>query len=492
MISEVVVLPNRIHLFSHNVPMCISRFYVLLFMSSALCLYSSCSKITNHTSTIVFPLENANDYLVEMEDIDAYLSFAKGLPPVKTANDVEVEVVSRDDSPVYYILKYCDGWEILSADKRGPVVLAKSGHKGIDSIKNNPLFKFWLSCLENEIIERRNRDESYIMSDEEQKNTETSIAFWSSLFSHNTDLHTRIGLPDEEDGYWKLTNTIVTEEIVDSVGHFTTTNWHQDSPFNFFCPPKSNDSSHKKPAGCIPIALAQVFTYLNNGLCIPINVNNAYYNDYYVNEIIHFNIDSVFWAGINNSSLSPAKLISHIGLEMGIVYGDDHSGIDDSLVSERLNTLCSIYGLDYTYYSQFSPTFISDCLLNQIPVVVNASGIVYTFLGIPTGYDDGHFFIIDGYDYVRYKTTNVYYYTIRDHGEEIITEQSRYIVTYSDPEILRIRMNWGWNAHDYCTGEFINDVSFALSGNWNPRVYNSDGSPSLDNFIYQRKLYYFN
>ena len=471
--------------------MCISRFYILLFLSSALIL-SSCNKITNHTSAFVLSFENANGFLVEMKDIDAYLSVAKGLPPVKSASDVDVEVVSRDDSPVYYILKYSDSWEILSADKRGPVVLAKSGHEDIESIKNNPFFQFWLSCLENDIIERRNRDDSYIMSDEEQKNTETSIAFWSSLFPQNTDLHTRIGLPDEEDGYWKLTNTIVTEELVDSVGHFTTTSWHQGSPFNFFCPPKTNDPSHRKPAGCIPIALAQVFTYLNNGLCIPINVNNAYYNDYYINEIVHFNIDSTFWAGINNSSLSAAKLISHIGLEMGIEYGDDYSGINDSLVSEKLNTICGIYGLNYSYSSQFSPTFISGCLLDQIPVVVNAAGIVNYFLGIPIGYDDGHFFIIDGYDYVRYKTTNVYYYTIRDHGEEIITEQSRYIITYSDPDILRIRMNWGWDAHDYCSGEFINDVSFALSGNWDPRVYNSNGSPSPDNFIYQRKLYYFN
>ena len=71
------------------------------------------------------------DFFVTVEDIERYGQYVERLhdnPPFGKA--INIETLLFDDEVAGYVVNFENGWQIVSSDKRGPVILAKS-RKGI-------------------------------------------------------------------------------------------------------------------------------------------------------------------------------------------------------------------------------------------------------------------------------------------------------------------------------------------------------------------------
>lgn len=95
------------------------------------------------------------EYFVTDKDVEAYIHF-KELLAEGEGKDFEVlEVVPmglNDEATLAYLLNYNDGWEIIAADKRAPMVLA-SGEEGSFSEHDAPEnVMAWIECLESDVL----------------------------------------------------------------------------------------------------------------------------------------------------------------------------------------------------------------------------------------------------------------------------------------------------------------------------------------------------
>ncbi len=132
----------------------------------------------------IFPVtevsENVSDeYKVSLKDVDCYVCF-KALEAKNKGHELSV----RDISPIFsekgdtllYIINYNEGWDVISADKRSPMVLATSESGSFTREPGDP-HDFYFAQLEDDLslfrkasdirlIETRSMDES------EQENVE--------------------------------------------------------------------------------------------------------------------------------------------------------------------------------------------------------------------------------------------------------------------------------------------------------------------------------
>lgn len=56
------------------------------------------------------------------------------LPVPRKKEIVSINPVTFDRDTAYYVLQYSEGWEVVSADKRGPIILAFSDTGDYDSM----------------------------------------------------------------------------------------------------------------------------------------------------------------------------------------------------------------------------------------------------------------------------------------------------------------------------------------------------------------------
>jgi hypothetical protein len=222
------------------------------------------------------------------------------------------------------------------------------------------------------------------------------------------------------------------------------TNWHQEYPFNTYCPPLSYGGGNV-PAGCTPIAMAQIMNFWQ--------YPSAY-----------------DWSSTNTwPHTEAARLIHDIGTTTGpffmgsfTSYGDNASGTNDAYCPYVFN--------DFGYSSADRTTSISDQILwgrkngtvyagllvdevlnHHRPVVVGGNSDVdhpwwispIGLVEVPGGV--GHSWVADGCD----RTTRIYEYTTTYNPEL----QGLFPPTISEVIYTQglLHMNWGWGA-GYNTG----------------------------------------
>ena len=149
----------------------------------------------------------------------------------------------------FYVVNLEKGWQIISSDKRGPIVLAESndGNFNIDEITDEE--KSWFNGIGEQIISRINAPEEYYsaLSEEGYANERLSLQFWNDIRGVISDI------------------SMVVQDTLqyESVDHLIPVCWHQNSPFNNYCPLVSQNSTYRCPAGCVAIAGAQTLYYLH-------------------------------------------------------------------------------------------------------------------------------------------------------------------------------------------------------------------------------------
>lgn len=354
-------------------------------------------------------------------------------------------VVSVDGDTLMYFVNYHEGWKIISADKRTPMEIANGDTGNISTNTDNKGFLLWLG------ITSADMKRILYAADDLLNFTPEQIAShrkeWIS--DNDSNAQSRGGggiLPpifiDETD--WSLVEIQTEEVYVNHVDHLVGAHWDQLSPYNYYCPPKDSGTGNK-PAGCAPVACAQMLQFLSTKFGMPqvvslngINVNMSDLYLPYTNTLIE---------------TSTPLLIRMIGEILGAHYGDNETSV--LLPLSKIKTFFSNNAYSSTKQS-YSVDKVKQNLGGGTPVIV--SGYSGTILGLPD-YTNGHTYLIDGYK--KFKTKTTYYYE-RSIGDPPHIEYNQEIF-YSTPHISKIKMNWGWWSQ-WENG--ANDGWYSLTGDW--------------------------
>ena len=185
-----------------------------------------------------------------------------------------------------------------------------------------------------------------------------------------------------------------TYHIKEKVKHRLETRWSQGYPYNMYCP---GNATEKYPAGCWPIAVAQVVAYYRS-----INNVSWEYNNSFGSATMHWNRiieDCKKWPdgsldGENQpqSSSEVAHLIRHIGIAMGADYGKKGTSVWENRGINYLRNYCGLSST--TTLNTFNAGICATFLRGRHSIVL-MKGAKGSFLGIQT--TSGHAWVIDGY-----------------------------------------------------------------------------------------------
>lgn len=407
-------------------------------------------------------------FFVTPEDVEAYINTL-----VMSGNRGKEEVLGilpygQDEDICSYVISYTDGWEMISSDKRGPIFLAKSDVGSFEQAISADYVRIWIECLMQDITVRRRLKDQYgrIITEETKQREEESIRFWQ-VINPNNPLNeflvpTKVWDGPEitfPDGRWELFSTVYTTVYTDSIGHLCEKKWHQDYPYNMFCPPAVLDTG-KCPAGCVAVAGAQMLKYLHDNLGTPASAPTSLTiwgggDGYSPNA----------WNLMETNDTIAAMPIRDVGHKVGMFYlFDGSSASTEDLVDNVLQP----YGIESTY-SNYVPGKVTMSLANEMPVIVSAyreSGFI----------PHGHSFVIDKCIYDICTVTSTYYWVwnphnvpMPEHGDSISVSQA---IVYT-----HIGMNWGWATDD-------DDLLFSPSGTWEVLVT----PPDPYHYDYDRKM----
>lgn len=418
-------------------------------------------------------------YFVSDKDVEAYIHFKK-LVAKSEKRELEVrEVVPlglNDEATLAYLINYNEGWEIITADKRAQRVLA-TDDKGSLSLKEAPeAVVAWIENLEMQILSLRScaaRPEW--ASDEAWGKMQESIDFWRAINAEGDFVMEHIGdtrgsgdnppiVPNTINaaviinpmiGHWELSNVIQNTDTVAS-DHLITTHWHQSGDYNRYCPSKTVGTGNA-PAGCGPVAVAQMEYFLHNKIGKPLlcpseiycsaNTSNV---EFGVNMYIS-NTSSTLWSSMGSDTDAAAKLIAGCGIKQEVEYGNTET----STTSTKIYNNLTADGLLFNYY-MYSDNIIKQSLTNGMPILIEASGT--------SGYTPiGHAFIIDRYKGIADIYTYCYEWVVDEPGNGTSMHplyKEEIEIDYESTEITQFGMNWGWTSSSY------DNMWFASAPRW--------------------------
>lgn len=372
-------------------------------------------------------------------------------------------IVYKDDTLMYLVnFQNNQGWELIAADKRLPIMLAENEEGGFEIKSLPPGLSVWLDDLANRIYELKQTDEGEITSREYQiwLNIETYSNYLSGAPTQkiiDQDL-----IPIDE-GYWTLVGVTTTNLPTITVGPFTQTKWGQGYPWNTCVPFTDNSLSTRCPAGCVAIAGAQMGYFLHDKLGVPVNAPGSgvcygYSDGSSKNYSFSFsNFSSSVWGSMAHYYYSSgtnyaAYLIGYIGMNIDMDYDEEGSatGMGD------LMDFYDDWGISCGDQDYSSSTVLSS-LNNGYPVIVSADRKYYTtFLGINIPHYRGHAWIIDGYESRRVKYTYYYEWVGLNTG---LTPLPELRTSESISTTKLFIMNWGYS------GDFDSN-RYTLTGDW--------------------------
>lgn len=400
-------------------------------------------------------------YFVSDEDIKSYLHFKKvsgnNNPPIV----VDVELFEFQGATLLYIINYQEGWEVISADKRTPYLLAKGSSNSMTMKKySDTPWGNWLFTVAIDVLRTR------LYGQETTYESNDNLRFWKLI----TEPESVIGMPllrkQEEgirlnpDGHYELTDTFV-QPMADSVciQHLTVTRWNQSD--NEYVPLKSipvNNTYDRAPAGCVAVAGAQMLYFLHYEWGVPQNAPNYAYCSGNVDNYSmgQSGSSSTIWNTMATSyDNEPAWiLIANVGTRVNMSYGNNGSSAN---TSDLVDNVFVDNGISCEYDSYDVDEIRTSLINNHVPLVVRANVID------PFGaWFAGHSFLIDKCVYYRNRITYTYTWVYdTPPGGGIVPEppQPYTVTTYTYHSMGFVGMNWGW-------GNVEIDSMFSPGGDW--------------------------
>ena len=429
------------------------RFHSFLFILLISLTYLGCSKDSSNEEyqpivkcSILKPDESIDSvFLVSHSDIEQYLIRQQIANGKRCVNLLQIDYLGF---PVGYMVEYESSWEILSADRRGPIILAECDEKNHEFNSFPDAAQDWLIALYQDIADRWARKEPLNTENEEEIQ---SYEFWDTISKPNP-LDTKAN-PNSPLYTWELISTDISSEEYEEIAHLTTTLWHQNPPYNAACPLVSSFGVDRAVAGCGPVAAAQYLYYLHYYWGIPLLAPSyVYSNDVLPSQTIYSTgpNSSGIWSYMNNESTTSNKayyLIADIGKRNDTQYGADSS---PSYFYKTINALGD-YGI-FGHHAPYQKDTVISYLDRSLPVLMRAGSS-----------DGGHAFLVDGF--VRYRTRYVDTYLVQCldpiSNVPIMEPWTEQIVYHSAPYIHLLKMNWGWGSGTW------HNTRYALSGTWN-------------------------
>ena len=203
------------------------------------------------------------EYFIDLKEAEAissrFMNWNRG-------NEQALRSGSREDNPLLnatvvksdemdtlmYVINYRKGVAIVSATKEVFPILAYSDEGNFDAseledMENNENIglSIWWDLTKESIIEAKKKadlDRSAVLG---------SYAAFKKIIEGEKIVEGDRAVLRSEHYYDEIRN-------YKKVGPLLTTEWHQDNPFNRYTPIKGEKHT---PAGCVPIAIAQVVNY---------------------------------------------------------------------------------------------------------------------------------------------------------------------------------------------------------------------------------------
>lgn len=301
-----------------------------------------------------------------VKDLRNYVSLINSRyagPQARSAADYTLTPFVYQGDTVMYIANYGNGWELLSTDRRVPLVIASSDTGEFtpnDTTNMNPAILAYISSV---------ADELHFVKQIEDTN-ESPYGLWQALTLNNDEVDpaqvkvnpkalekNRAITLQPGSGYWELISTTSPQTTTKEIPHIIETKWGQDKPWNTYVPYKPGSSTEHDPAGCTAVAGAQFLYYLHYKNNRPAStVTNATYHNL-TNDYTYTGSSSTVWNQMAKSSgelyghSQAAVFIGHVGKEINMDYQPTGSsaGLSD------LSTFINRYGYNHSYYSYSLP-----------------------------------------------------------------------------------------------------------------------------------------
>ncbi len=402
---------------------------------------------------------------VAIKDIDAYCRFLELTAESEGNRKFEiVEVIPHYDDGVlvYYVINFKEGWTIISADKRGPIVLGKSDTGNFNEKIRN-INGVWFDMLADDIIFRIKYPDRYysVMTKASKEKEEECVRKWDLVTSNKRIFESK---NIDDPGHYVLNLTYTTTQHYDS-GHLLNTHWRQDVIFNLMCPLKAGCTSDRCPAGCVPLAVSQVLYYLHYHIGLPqaspsVASCTGDENNYEQN----FSNPSVNTWDQMGSYSDPcgyaANLIAYVGFTLGAKYKSSGTSAYMNKIKSNVFTPA---GISCTYTKNYNHNAIYQNLKNSLPVIYGAhrSNSLFDWTG--------HAFVVDGYGEDKEITHFVYEWVYDNPDELHVAPHFPYETTEVTGTTLNyFLVNWG---HGNAFAE--DNTHYSISGNWLPSGYYS-------------------
>lgn len=373
-------------------------------------------------------------------------------------------IVDTDNDTLFYVVNHPGGgWTMYASDKRVPAIVAENEDGRFSLKETEEVMGTWFDAMKEDMKRVQNAEDKDLNFTADE--IETNRAYWDAVCYADEFLRAHLmktrdwpfnpELPFDPNGYYYLDSTYTYTQTIKTIPHLTVTTWHQQYPYNIYCPDKLQ-STGKAPAGCVAVAGAQMLYYLHYKIGKPDSIpSTAYcYGNILVHEMYQGNYSSTIWNilaenyhGNYTDGVCVAPLIANVGQRVGMNYGDTVSTASTSNLPANVFVP---YGINCQYESINYDTLFSS-LLDSMPVIARAN----------TTNGSGHSFIIDGYRSQRVVTVYIYKwhsFQLPHNGIEPFLKADSIALVYSQPTVS-IRMNWGY-------GEEYNTPWYTPTGNW--------------------------
>lgn len=438
---------------------------------------------------------NVNQKPNEKEDHNVSVSAIRtlsGMSAETRGDDDEArKLVCIKDAANDTLLYMCDneggGWTIYSSDTRVPPIVAQCSKGSVNEALSNGAREAWIYSIADDMKMIREADDSDLKLTEEE--IEDNKLFWRSITNSDEYMKSILrnqntrGITDpiipiynwENYGHWEVIDSYYSEEVIDNVPQLIVTSWHQEYPYNAYCPNVYNNN-YKGVAGCVAIAGAQMLLYLHYHLGIPTTApSQAYCNGVFPShQWSQYNYTDDIWIKMCMDGIYAAPLIADVGRRVDMKYGyilNKYGQIVDfasgAHTVDLVEKVFLPYGLNCTY-SDYDDDLLVESLLRRFPVILDASG-VYTNGELSAG----HAFICDRYKKSRKKHIVIYRWIFDSipqtpDGDLIpvpaeIPDKEE--VVYVSDYMPMIGMNWGWGDKDE-----ENEEWYSLTGSWIEKV----------------------
>ena len=399
---------------------------VLLFLLFS--LFISCSRESSFQAS---PSGNISNN-VSLQDVYIYLQGVKGLTPTRSAETGIEPVCDRSDT-LLFIVNYEKGWEILTADKRAPRVVAfsESGSFSYEDLASNPAVKAFYDGVMDQIrFLKKNPD----------YHPERIFDDWNDLRQ----------ITEHES--WILIGTETTE-IEQLQNHLTVTRWGQGSPWNIRAPFTSPSHAEHCLTGCAPVAAAQMLYYLHYYYNVPEKaygdcVNNKHILPGADSLILQYSdvsfpsstYSSIIW---DNMPLTQAdssffcRSVSSLMVRLGIIFKSRYRSDRTStyMTDIRVGFSDSLH-INHLYSTGYSADLIFENIYTEMPCILGITR--YTTNPDGTLKPHGHVILADACKRNIQRITRRYVWNSLVYGPQYKTEVTDTVIS------TFFGFNWGW------------------------------------------------